>query len=84
MVYDPRRFDIRVSDHSSMWSEKYVASFRAAGWQQQAVDGSAAFWVRDRVASARNALARFDQRANDMPVEQPDIASMRPAPEVEP
>lgn len=84
VVYDPRRFEITVSDHSSMWSEKYVAAFRAAGWKQQAVDGSAAFWTRDRVASARNALARFDQRANDMGVEQPDIASRRLAPEVEP
>jgi hypothetical protein len=83
VVYDPRRFEVTVSDYSSMWSEKYVAAFRAAGWEQQAVDGSAGFWTRDRVASARNALARFDQRADVIPAEQADVASRRPAPEVE-
>lgn len=83
VVYDPRRFDITVSDHSSMWSEKYVAAFRAAGWEQQAVDGSAGFWTCDRVASARNTLAQFDQRADVVQATQVDVASRRPAPEVE-
>jgi hypothetical protein len=75
---------VTVSGRSrAEWDDRYVAGLRAGGWEQQTADGRSGFWVLDRAASARKALARHDERAADVGVDPPDIAGQPSPPVVE-
>lgn len=52
VVYNPRRYDITFL--RGEMPAKVTAGMRASGFELRSVDGPTQWWVRDRVAAARN------------------------------
>ena len=65
IVYDPRRHDCLLLRGRT--SQHLKVGFAEAGYRPVATDGSHELWVRDRVDSARAALARIDRAAGARP-----------------
>lgn len=56
LVYDPARHDVMFL--SGRATPHLRSEFEAAGWRLKRGDGQRQFWVRDKIAVARDALNR--------------------------
>jgi hypothetical protein len=62
VVYDWWRYDVMFTSGTTSADD---AALEAVGWERRAVDDARSFWIRNRLATTRDALARFDQAIAD-------------------